>query len=189
MRVCVCVCVCVVLEGQPCVGRATWVGSDFPHCLRNFEVGIRRPSCPHVSGNLSLDIYFRSPIDTVIETSHKHSHPKHMHHTHTHTRKCTRTPYLSFTYSNNLFPSSSLSLLTGPPPIPDSLSPIARDFLEKCFIRDPNLRPSVEELLQHPFMVEKVCGEGEGVQREGRREREGKGEKDKNELKANFLFI
>ncbi|KAJ3344109.1 hypothetical protein HDU93_003272 [Gonapodya sp. JEL0774] len=38
------------------------------------------------------------------------------------------------------------------PPIPDSLSPEAKDFLKKCF-SDPESRPTASELLDHPFCV------------------------------------
>lgn len=39
------------------------------------------------------------------------------------------------------------------PPIPDHLSPEAKDFLLKCLKKEPNLRPTATELLQHPFVV------------------------------------
>lgn len=35
-----------------------------------------------------------------------------------------------------------------------SLSKKCTDFLEECFRHDPNLRPSSDELLQHPFVVD-----------------------------------
>ncbi|KXS19798.1 Pkinase-domain-containing protein, partial [Gonapodya prolifera JEL478] len=38
------------------------------------------------------------------------------------------------------------------PPIPDSLSAEAKDFLQKCF-SDPDSRPTATELLDHPFCV------------------------------------
>lgn len=40
------------------------------------------------------------------------------------------------------------------PSIPSdlSLSPNCIDFLERCFRHDPNLRPSSQELLEHPFV-------------------------------------
>ena len=37
-------------------------------------------------------------------------------------------------------------------PAPDQLSPQGIDFLEKCFTRDPKLRPSAAELLQHEWV-------------------------------------
>eukprot|EP00850_Spirogloea_muscicola_P016230 SM000130S27117 [mRNA] locus=s130:206092:211730:- [translate_table: standard] len=40
-----------------------------------------------------------------------------------------------------------------PPPIPDHLSPEAKDFLLKCFRRDPRERPPASELLKHPFLA------------------------------------
>ena len=38
--------------------------------------------------------------------------------------------------------------------LPDSVSDIARDFLERCFIHDPLHRPSADELLSDPFVYE-----------------------------------
>ncbi|CAI9118555.1 OLC1v1020142C2 [Oldenlandia corymbosa var. corymbosa] len=45
------------------------------------------------------------------------------------------------------------------PPIPEQLSAEAKDFLLKCLHKEPHLRPSASELLQHPF----VTGECEGT--------------------------
>ncbi|XP_010546855.1 PREDICTED: mitogen-activated protein kinase kinase kinase 3 isoform X2 [Tarenaya hassleriana] len=39
------------------------------------------------------------------------------------------------------------------PPIPGHLSPEAKDFLLKCLHKEPSLRPSASELLQHPFVT------------------------------------
>ncbi|TKY51118.1 Mitogen-activated protein kinase kinase kinase NPK1 [Spatholobus suberectus] len=39
------------------------------------------------------------------------------------------------------------------PPIPEHLSAEAKDFLLKCFHKEPNLRPSASELLLHPFIA------------------------------------
>ncbi|XP_051139384.1 mitogen-activated protein kinase kinase kinase 1-like [Andrographis paniculata] len=38
------------------------------------------------------------------------------------------------------------------PPVPNSLSSEARDFILKCLQVDPRLRPSAEQLLDHPFV-------------------------------------
>lgn len=38
------------------------------------------------------------------------------------------------------------------PPIPDFLSPDARDFISQCVKVNPDDRPSASQLLQHPFM-------------------------------------
>lgn len=38
------------------------------------------------------------------------------------------------------------------PPLPDTLSPSAKDFLSKCFIRNPRERPSAEILLKHQWI-------------------------------------
>jgi len=39
-------------------------------------------------------------------------------------------------------------------PTEDQMSPMGRDFLKKCFERDPAKRCSAAELLQHPWIVE-----------------------------------
>ncbi|XP_071697618.1 mitogen-activated protein kinase kinase kinase ANP1-like isoform X2 [Rutidosis leptorrhynchoides] len=41
------------------------------------------------------------------------------------------------------------------PPIPDQLSPEAQDLLLKCLHKEPELRPSASDLLQHPFVTGK----------------------------------
>ncbi|TVY87612.1 MAP kinase kinase kinase, partial [Lachnellula willkommii] len=38
-------------------------------------------------------------------------------------------------------------------PLPDQLSPQGIDFLKKCFVRDPKLRASAAELLQHEWIM------------------------------------
>ena len=38
------------------------------------------------------------------------------------------------------------------PPMPDDMSPELRSFLNSCFLRNPLTRPSINELLQHPFV-------------------------------------
>ncbi|KFK38038.1 hypothetical protein AALP_AA3G062200 [Arabis alpina] len=39
------------------------------------------------------------------------------------------------------------------PPIPEDLSPEAKDFLLKCLHKEPSLRLSASQLLQHPFVT------------------------------------
>ncbi|KAG9124161.1 hypothetical protein FRC07_012619 [Ceratobasidium sp. 392] len=38
------------------------------------------------------------------------------------------------------------------PPIPEGFSPMLRNFLELCFNKDPNLRPSAAILFEHPWL-------------------------------------
>ena len=42
------------------------------------------------------------------------------------------------------------------PIVPEELSDGCRDFIDRCLQRDPNLRASCEELIQHPFLVEET---------------------------------
>ncbi|CAL5434463.1 unnamed protein product [Camellia sinensis] len=39
-----------------------------------------------------------------------------------------------------------------PPPIPNSLSSDAQDFIFRCLKVNPNYRPTAAELLNHPFV-------------------------------------
>jgi mitogen-activated protein kinase kinase kinase 1 len=39
-----------------------------------------------------------------------------------------------------------------PPPVPDSLSRDARDFILECIKVNPNDRPAAAQLLDHPFV-------------------------------------
>ncbi|CAA7407093.1 unnamed protein product [Spirodela intermedia] len=39
------------------------------------------------------------------------------------------------------------------PPIPENLSPEAKDFLLRCLQKEPNMRSTASELLQHPFVT------------------------------------
>ncbi|KAL1836987.1 hypothetical protein VTJ49DRAFT_4421 [Mycothermus thermophilus] len=39
------------------------------------------------------------------------------------------------------------------PPLPEGVSPAARDFLMQCFQKDPNLRVSARKLLRHPWIT------------------------------------
>ncbi|KAH9088111.1 hypothetical protein LEN26_019650 [Aphanomyces euteiches] len=38
------------------------------------------------------------------------------------------------------------------PPLPETISPALHDFIMKCFMKEPRLRLSAEELLQHPWI-------------------------------------
>lgn len=39
------------------------------------------------------------------------------------------------------------------PPLPESASPLVRDFLLQCFQKDPNLRVTAKKLLKHPWIM------------------------------------
>lgn len=41
---------------------------------------------------------------------------------------------------------------TPPPEIPAGLSTDCLDFIMKCFYRDPSMRPTVKDLLNHPYI-------------------------------------
>uniref|UniRef100_A0ACD6AC01 Uncharacterized protein n=2 Tax=Avena sativa TaxID=4498 RepID=A0ACD6AC01_AVESA len=55
------------------------------------------------------------------------------------------------------------------PPIPDHLSPEAKDFLLKCLQKEPELRSAASDLLRHPFVtggLEDHCQLSHAVQKE-----------------------
>jgi len=41
------------------------------------------------------------------------------------------------------------------PPYPEWVSPGLRDFMDKCFTKNPSNRPNVYDLLHHEFIVGK----------------------------------
>ena len=43
------------------------------------------------------------------------------------------------------------------PRIPDTLSEEGQDFLCRCFVWEANARPTVHDLLQHPFIADTAC--------------------------------
>ena len=45
-----------------------------------------------------------------------------------------------------------IAKLSGPPPLPESLSPELEDFLLKCLARNPTERPTALELINHSFL-------------------------------------
>eukprot|EP00698_Gefionella_okellyi_P021370 TRINITY_DN690_c0_g1_i1.p1 TRINITY_DN690_c0_g1~~TRINITY_DN690_c0_g1_i1.p1 ORF type:complete len:434 (+),score=35.95 TRINITY_DN690_c0_g1_i1:172-1473(+) len=61
-----------------------------------------------------------------------------------------KPPYCQF--KSHMVALYHIASATEPPPIPDSLSAEGQDFLRKCLQRDPELRLSAQELLQHPFV-------------------------------------
>ena len=55
-------------------------------------------------------------------------------------------------HSNHIAALFAITNSNKPPPIPDKLSDQAKQFLLRCFARDPAERASVEDLLQMPFV-------------------------------------
>lgn len=51
-----------------------------------------------------------------------------------------------------LQPQAMFKVLHKTPPIPETLSPEGKDFLNFCFRRNPAERPSAAILLDHPFV-------------------------------------
>lgn len=49
-------------------------------------------------------------------------------------------------------PQAMFKVLNRTPPIPEMLSSEGKDFLLRCFLRNPVERPSAVELLEHPFI-------------------------------------
>jgi len=41
-------------------------------------------------------------------------------------------------------------------PLPEDITPELRDFLNKCFIKDPENRPDAKTLLKHPWFVKQA---------------------------------
>ncbi|KAI6257105.1 hypothetical protein MCOR03_009584 [Pyricularia oryzae] len=56
---------------------------------------------------------------------------------------------------HNLAPMPALFAIVNDdhPPLPEGVSPAARDFLMQCFQKDPNLRVSAKKLQRHPWIV------------------------------------
>jgi serine/threonine protein kinase len=56
----------------------------------------------------------------------------------------------------------------GSPTIPENISSEARDFLERCWERDPYRRPNCDALLTHPFIMVSKSPPGEVLMPAGR---------------------
>ncbi|CAF1069078.1 unnamed protein product, partial [Didymodactylos carnosus] len=67
-----------------------------------------------------------------------------------------RIPWSNYTVASNVYYLNVKYRIAygDKPQIPGHLSENCVDFLEKCFIHDPNKRPSCSELEKHPFVTE-----------------------------------
>lgn len=55
--------------------------------------------------------------------------------------------------------SAGLSLWADIEVLPGSVAPDCSDFIQQALIKDPQLRPSAEQLLQHPWLARCQAGE------------------------------
>ncbi len=60
----------------------------------------------------------------------------------------TKPPY----YDYNVFAAMFRIVTDEHPPLPENISDNLADFLKKCFIKDPHLRPKSKDLLHHPWI-------------------------------------
>ena len=60
-------------------------------------------------------------------------------------------PYTAYT-GNNYFVLLSQILNDPPPQLPSDFSAEFRDFILQCLCKEPEQRPSAEQLLTHPFI-------------------------------------
>ena len=58
-------------------------------------------------------------------------------------------PQLENTWAAMFF----IAKTTSGPPLPESASDVAKDFLRACFVLDPKGRPTASQLLQHAFVA------------------------------------
>jgi serine/threonine protein kinase len=64
-----------------------------------------------------------------------------------------RPPWVDVGFENELAAMFHIATTASLPTLPDSLSPLAKDFVTRCLTRDPALRPTAHELLKHPFIA------------------------------------
>eukprot|EP00461_Guttulinopsis_vulgaris_P007645 UN07695 len=89
---------------------------------------------------------------TLIKPAHPHEN--------LHQEKTTKVKTLNVSEINskNIFQAltTPINLKTNrptfSPPYPSCWSPLLRDFVDQCFIKNHLLRPSAKELLNHPFL-------------------------------------
>ena len=43
-------------------------------------------------------------------------------------------------------------VINDPPALLEKWSPVFQDFVTKCLVKDPNLRPSTDDMLEHEFL-------------------------------------
>ncbi|KAA0158624.1 hypothetical protein FNF28_06151 [Cafeteria roenbergensis] len=64
-----------------------------------------------------------------------------------------KAPWAQLGFDNEVAAMFHIATTPHPPPMPDSLSPQAKDFVLRCLTRDPSRRPTAQELLAHPFLT------------------------------------
>jgi len=64
-----------------------------------------------------------------------------------------KDPWSEHTFENSWQALNYIATKAQYPMFPKHLSPLAVEFLKLCFTRDPNKRPSAEELLKHDWIV------------------------------------
>eukprot|EP01065_Artemidia_motanka_P036148 TRINITY_DN44052_c0_g1_i1.p1 TRINITY_DN44052_c0_g1~~TRINITY_DN44052_c0_g1_i1.p1 ORF type:complete len:523 (+),score=185.78 TRINITY_DN44052_c0_g1_i1:50-1618(+) len=70
-----------------------------------------------------------------------------------------KRPYSEFAHPHAAM--FHLALTGKPPSLPESIdNPLAQGVLERCFVREPRMRASAEELLSHPFVDGAVTAAG-----------------------------
>lgn len=62
-------------------------------------------------------------------------------------------PWGKDAFENYMFALRRIAMTDSLPPIPDTLDEIGKDLVSLCIQRDPEVRPSVEDLLGHPFLM------------------------------------
>jgi serine/threonine protein kinase len=75
----------------------------------------------------------------------------------------TGKPPWSQQYTSHVSAMFHIANTTQPPPLPESISLDARDFILQCLQREPRNRPNATRLLVHPFVTQSLTIHGQGV--------------------------